>query len=285
MRWRWFAGTDQGLHHVTRFLTAVLGLLGQLTLSLGPALAADDPDDRVGRIRALVAAAKWQPLAKGIDELLIKEPDVADMHVYRLAQSAVEMRVLEQTDPSGSPADQVGKAAKAVLVINGGFWWIRDDASLAPNGLLIVDGKKRAPSKKCSVCGGILYADKKGAHLERSGAAVPAKGTLAALQSGPVLVAPGGKVGIRKPGGPEAGRSAICLSGDSIYVFAIFNALAMQETARLLQAPSATGGFGCERAINLDGGTSTQVYVNLPRHKTMVGYPRPVQNFVAFFLK
>ncbi len=264
---------------------AVFGLLSLLMIAPLSAYAAADPNDRLSHLQELVAAVKWQPLAKGVDELVVKEPGVADLHVYRLAQKSVEMRVLEQLGPSGSAADQVGAAAKASLVINGGFWWIKDDASLAPNGLLIVDGKKRAPSKKCSVCGGVLYADKNGAHLERSGTAVPAKGTQTALQSGPVLVAPGGKVGMRKAGGPEAGRSVICLAGDSIYVFAIFNPLTLQETGQLLQAPAAEGGFGCDRAINLDGGTSTQVYVDLPGHKAMIGIPRPVQNFVAFFVK
>ncbi len=262
-----------------------LGLIGLLTMPLGQAFAAAATTDRVAGIKVLVAKAKWQPLAKGIEELIAKQPPDLDLHVYRLPQKSVEMRVLEQLSPTGSPADVVGKAAKATLAINGGFWWIKDDGSIAPNGLLIVDGQKRAPYKRCSVCGGVLYTDNKGLHLERSKAAGPAKGTQAALQSGPVLVAPGGKIAIRKPGGPEAGRSAICLAGDSIYVFAIFNALTMQETAQLLQAPASEGGFGCERAMNLDGGASTQVYVDLPGHQAMVGYPRPVQNFVAFFAK
>jgi uncharacterized protein YigE (DUF2233 family) len=264
---------------------AALGLLSLLTLWLAPATAVAEPTDRVALIRQLVAAAKWQPLAKGIGELVVKQAPVADLHVYRLPQASVQMRVLEQLSPNGTPADVVGKAAKAALVINGGFWWIKDDGSIAPNGLLIVDGQKRAPAKTCSVCGGVLYADKKGLHLERSGPAVPGKTAEAALQSGPLLVAPGGKIGIRKPGGPEAGRSAICLAGDTIYVFAIFNSLTMLETAELLQAPVAEGGFGCDRAVNLDGGTSTQVYVDLPGHQAMVGYPRPVQNFVAFFAR
>ncbi len=264
---------------------AALGLLGLLTMSPPPAYAAADTGDRLSVLKKLVAAAKWQPLAKGVDKLTVKEPQVADMHVYRLAQQAVEMRVLEQLQPTGSSADQVGAAAKAALVINGGFWWIKDDSSLAPNGLLIVNGQKRAPAKKCSVCSGVLFADKKGAHLDWAKAAASAKGIGSALQAGPLIVNPGSKVGMRKPGGPEAARSAICLSGDQIYVFAIFNPLTLQETGQLLQAPVAEGGFGCERAINLDGGTSTQVFVNVLGHKQMIGFPRPVQNFVAFFAK
>lgn len=264
---------------------AALGLLGLLTMSPPLAYAAADTGDRLSAIKELVAAAKWRPLGKGIEELVVKDAQTANLHVYRLPQAAVKMRVLEQSSPTGSAAEDVGKAAKVALAINGGFWWIKDDGSIAPNGLLVVDGQKRAPSKRCSVCGGVLYADKTGLHLERSGPAVPGKGIEAALQSGPVLVAPGGKIGIRKPGGPEAGRSAVCLAGDSIYVFAIFNSLTMQETAQLLAAPAAEGGFGCERAVNLDGGTSTQVYVGLAGHEASIGFPRPVQNFVAFFLK
>jgi uncharacterized protein YigE (DUF2233 family) len=270
---------------LVKWYVPALAALGLLVVSTAPVMAADDTNDRVTQLQKLVAAAKWRPLAKGIDELIVREPSVADLHVYRLAQKSVVMRVLAQTRGAGSAADEVGPAAKAWLVINGGFWWIKDDGSLAPNGLLIVDGAKLAPAKKCSVCSGVLYADKKGLHLDWSKAATSAKGIEAALQAGPMLVNPGNKLGIRKPGGPEAARSAVCLTGESIYVFAILNPLTMQETAKLLQAPEADGGFGCERAINLDGGTSTQVYVGIPGHTAKVGYPRPVQNFVAFFAK
>lgn len=268
-----------------RWFAAAVAVLGFQPTLMPSAHAAADTGDRVAHLQELVAAVTWQPLAKGIDELTVKEPQGADMHVYRLAQKSVEMRVLEQLQPTGSSADQVGAAAKAALTINGGFWWIKDGSSLAPNGLVIVDGRKLAPSKTCSVCSGVLYTDKKGAHLDWAKAAASAKGIGSALQAGPLIVNPGSKVGMRKPGGPEAARSAICLSGDQIYVFAIFNPLTLQETGQLLQAPVAAGGFGCERAINLDGGTSTQVFVNVPGHKTMIGFPRPVQNFVAFFAK
>ena len=77
----------------------------------------------------------------------------------------------------------------------------------------------------------------------------------------------------------------MCFAEGGIYVFAIFNPLTLQETGQLLAASVAEGGFGCDRAINLDGGTSTQVYVDVAGKKGMIGTPRPVQNFVGFFVR
>ena len=50
-------------------------------------------------------------------------------------------------------------------------------------------------------------------------------------------------------------------------------------------APVKDGGFGCETALNLDGGPSTQVAVTIKGHAEQLGFPRPVQNFLAFELQ
>ena len=81
------------------------------------------------------------------------------------------------------------------------------------------------------------------------------------LQSKPLLVDPGNKLGMRGNDGVRVPRSAICLT-DAHHV-SIFYAggggLSLFELATLLQAPTSAGGFACEVALNLDGGPSTQV--------------------------
>ena len=41
-------------------------------------------------------------------------------------------------------------------------------------------------------------------------------------------------------------------------IIVITGGLSLYETGELLASPEADGGFGCDRALNLDGGPSTQ---------------------------
>ena len=78
------------------------------------------------------------------------------------------------------------------------------------------------------------------------------------FQSGPLLVDPGGVFGIGSNDFNRVPRSAVCVAGDKVVFAVVEGGLSLFELAKLLIASPAQGGFGCERALNLDGGPSTQ---------------------------
>ncbi len=273
-----------------RVLTSCLAaaaLLVSLSLVAPPARAdaARDALDRLPRLQKLLTAAAWRTVSPGIESLTVAEPQFAELHAYRLSQKTVRMRMLTALGPQGSGADQVGLASKPLLLINGGYFQYGTGRSLEPTGLLVVDGVRLAPRSECRACSGVLYADQNRVQIEFAAKIDLIRGVTAALQVGPMLVHPGGGLGIRSAGGPKAARSAVCLAGDDIIVLAALSPLTLFELARLLQGSPDKGGFGCDRAINLDGGPSTQMYVDLPGHAEMLSLPQPVQNFVAFFAR
>ena len=268
-----------------RWFLASLMLAGVLSAPAAVAESLEAGTDRLSQLHELLAKATWQRIQPGVEGLSVVDPQLAELHAYRLAQKTVQMRMLTALQPEGSGADQVGRASNAQLVINGGYFAFGSGTAMKPTGLLIVDGTTLWPRSGCHACSGVLFADKDGLHIDFAPKIASASGVRSALQVGPLLVHPGGAVGIRSAGGPRAPRSAVCISGNHIIVLAALSPLTLFELAKLLQAPAEEGGFGCERAINLDGGPSTQMFVNMPGHAETLGLPQPVQNFVAFFTR
>jgi uncharacterized protein YigE (DUF2233 family) len=265
-------------------LAAACGL-GMMVVAFAAAAEIPAASDRGPQLLQVLAKSGWQPIAPGIENRAAVEPAVLEIHAYKLSQKAVRVRMLTALAPEGSGADQVGAAAKALLVINGGYFQYGDGQAMEPTGLLMVDGVLMSPRSACRACSGVLYADQSGLHIDFAQGLKEARGLQAAVQTGPMLVHPGGSVGIRLAGGPRAARSAVCLDGGDIVVLAALSPLTLFELATLLATPKDHGGFGCERAINLDGGPSTQIYAGFDGHAEKIGLPAPVENFVAFFAR
>jgi uncharacterized protein YigE (DUF2233 family) len=61
----------------------------------------------------------------------------------------------------------------------------------------------------------------------------------------------------------RAERTAVCAEG-SVIVLVISTKAETTAFARFLAEPLEKGGLGCEVALNLDGGPSTQLVVKLP---------------------
>ena len=249
----------------------------------GPALA----DDRLTGLHESVLTAVWRPLAPGFDRLAtsVDPSHGLTLFAYRFAPAHVSMRVVPQVNPGGSSAGEVAAAAKAGLIINAGFFWITPKADLAPTGWLKSMGKTLAPRKSCRACAGVVYADKSGIHIARERGIKTESVITDAVQVGPLLVERGAVITF-KPDGPAAQRSAICLDHDgNVVVAAALSPLTLFELAELMQTPGTKGGFGCETALNLDGGPSTQIAVSIPGAEENLGTARPVQNFLAFALR
>ena len=249
----------------------------------GWAAVARAEDEHVG-LQDQLATAKWTEVAPGIEQLNVPDPLAGSFAAYRLAQDKVTARVLAPLKPSGSTAEEVMAASKALLVVNGGFFWIKPSGALAPTGLLVVDGVKLAGMKKCRACSAVLYTDVKGLHIGRPVELSGKRGILSALQTGPMLVE-AGKAQDYKADGPAAARTAVCTTGQSIIVVASVQPMTLYDLAALMASAPGEGGFGCQEAINLDGGPSTQLASGPPYAGQSLGFPIAVgvQNFVAFF--
>jgi len=79
-----------------------------------------------------------------------------------------------------------------------------------------------------------------------------------AVQAGPMVVDPGGKNGVYRNDFNRHDRTAVCTNNAAVVVVVVKGGLSLFELGALLSAAEKDGGFACDKAINLDGGPSTQ---------------------------
>ena len=180
------------------------------------------------------------------------------LHAFRIDPARFRIDVVRaRNEKTGATADEMARQARALLVVNGGFF-TPEHASI---GLIVKDGRELSPLHNTSwwsvfaIAGGrpAIYAPKEYA---------AAKDVRMALQVGPRL-AVGGKIPKLKES--VAARSAVGITPAGEVVIAITQGpgISMQELARRMSAPAEHGGLGCPDAMALDGGSSSQVYAKV----------------------
>jgi hypothetical protein len=144
----------------------------------------------------------------------------------------------------------------ALAVVNGGYF----EADFRPTTWVVDQSIELAPRADTSK-GGVLALGSAGIYLGPI-AGLEFKPVLA-VQSFPLVVEAEGKPGIYRDDGRRAARTVACLVGDTLHFIVISaprgDGPTLFEAARLLREPRPLG-FGCRRALNLDGGPSSGVW-------------------------
>lgn len=210
--------------------------VAESTASLAPVVASDIqvPGLRV-QTGALGQAARW-----GFSDLALD----AKRTQLRIAL-AKGGATLESLLPQGGLA-----------VVNGGYF----EPDFKPTTWLVDQGIQLAPKADTSK-GGVLALGPGGLYLG------PVSGLgfrpELAVQSFPLVVEAEGKAGVYRDDGRRAARTIACLVGDALHFIVIAaprgEGPTLFETAALLRQPPPAG-FGCRRALNLDGGPSSGVW-------------------------
>jgi uncharacterized protein YigE (DUF2233 family) len=144
----------------------------------------------------------------------------------------------------------------ALAVVNGGYF----EPDFTPTTWLVDQGVQLAPKADTSR-GGVLALGAGGIYVGPV-AGLRFQPTLA-VQSFPLVVEGEGQAGVYRDDGRRAARTVACLVGTALHFIVIAaprgDGPTLFETAALLRAP-APAGFGCRRALNLDGGPSSGVW-------------------------
>ena len=154
--------------------------------------------------------------------------------------------------PDKSTAGPIKKhfdPAKHQLMINGGYF----NPDWSPTGYCKIDGKVIAPKVNRGLSG-FIAIDKAGKiSLLTRGADLTKFPTV--LQSGPHVIDPGGKIGIRSKTGRAAKRTLIGITTDKKIVVVITKPIYLIDLATSIQKHIPK----LDRLLNLDGGPSTGV--------------------------
>ncbi len=200
----------------------------------------------------------WQKLTSGIEYQDLEGGILTPWsHIYAfridLNKNKLSLVTAKSLELTNASADQFAQHSKALVSVNGGFF----DQQFKPLGLRISNKKLKNPLKPISWWG-VFYVKDNKPFIANPKHFYQDEQIDFAIQSGPRLLIRG-RIPSLKQG--VADRSALGITADGKVIILVSTNAAMttDELARLLKAPP----LNCTDAINLDGGSSSQLYAHI----------------------
>ena len=278
---------------------AVLGCLGSgSALAQSPASPAGSGDAPAGSGFTVMAdqvdlRTGWRmlhsrfplPKAGGLTGLLgLGDNPWFEAHTVVLTPGRYAARLVDQPRASllsAPPISELTRRAKALLGVNGGYF----DADFNPVGLYVLGGSIRRPFANRQLLSGLLVIGRTG-RLEIRTKQETYQDAVYALQCGPLLIDPGGEIGIKNTPGPTARRTVLGIAESGELAVISTTAVSLRALAEALYGHPAAFGVGrLERALNLDGGPSTAMTALFTRPPLRIEALTPVRTALLFFAR
>ncbi len=200
----------------------------------------------------------------------------AELHVVVFNEKTHTLKVIDDPDGSSNLAD-AAKDSGAVAAVNGGYF----HPDREPLGLVVSDGKTLHSLEKARLLSGLVVVSSKGISLRRVGEFKMAPAVTEALQAGPFLV-DGGKAVKGLNSTRSAARTVVCTAGSGRVALIICRWATLAEAAQILLTPGILPEGGkIVRALNLDGGSSTGMWVRREGEPFYVREFKDVRNYLA----
>jgi len=177
--------------------------------------------------------------------------------------------------------DELEKKYKSLIIINGSYF----DEKYKPVGLLKIDDKI-IKDKNDLGSSGILAIKDSEVNIFNKKEYSKYKNFPNLMQNGPLLVEENGKQGIYSDDHEYTSRTTIGITKKDDILIVIADRAAspsLWEISQLLSKNENEGGFNCRKVINLDGGSSTGLRINLPNKKLVVEENDFINNAIGVF--
>ena len=202
--------------------------------------------------------------------------------VIDLAIFSAKPHILRVIDnPTGETLSATMSREKCVVGVNGGFF----KPDFTPVGLLISDGKLNAPLQPARLMTGILSASTHEVRIQRLREFSRQEKTNAGVQSGPFLVDHYEPV----PGLDDshvARRTFVATGTNDRAALGTCFEVSLAELATILATTPLVHDFKIERALNLDGGSSSAFWFARENGSAFsIREQKPVRDFVAIVPK
>lgn len=226
-------------------------------------------------IAALLATASPFYAAQAADSPAVTHrqiPGPVEMHLVRFDRARATLRVIDLA--AGQTVAQAARANGALAGVNGGYF--KPDHT--PLGLVMSQGVVLHPQESAKILTGVLSVTSRGASLLRSEEFKLGRRVWEALQAGPFLVDHGAAVaGLNAT--RRAERTVLLADRQGVAALLTTGPVTLAQLGQLLATPGTLGDLKIDRALNLDGGSSTALWVAAD------GFSRPewkpVRNAVA----
>lgn len=226
------------------------------------------------------AKTEWESLDSGLD-YTFKRVATGKIHAFKVNPKQFRMGIVtaDKLGQKSSSVKEMAKKAGAIVAINGGFF----SPEYQNLGLLIDEGKIVSPLKNTSWWS-VFYVKNGRPYITHTNSFNASSSVSMAVQSGPRLVVDGA---IPKLKPSVAERSAICVTSKKEVVLIATENVFIQPTdlAEYLRKPLSSDGLGCQSALNLDGGSSTQIYAKVGSFNLDVSGFNRVTNAVVVYPK
>ncbi len=229
---------------------------------------------------ASLAKTTWRELSKGLAYTQITLPTLTSsgtIHAFRVDLKQFELSLALANEYQGqfASAQNLTQASKGVLGINGGFF----SPELESLGLRISDGEQLSRLKK-TPWWGIFLIENGVAKILAADQYHARESIDFAIQCGPRLLV-NGRIPKLRPG--VANRSVLGIRRDGQVIIAATQNiyLSTEELAKIFQRSEEKDGLACRQALNLDGGSSTQLYAKVDNFQLSLTSFMPVADVVV----
>jgi hypothetical protein len=205
--------------------------------------------------------------------IVLGEAALGNEATLDLALFSTKNTMLRLVDNPKGDYDLAGvmRRTRGVAGVNGGYF----DPQNAPIGLLITDGKLIAPLRKARLLSGVLVVTKTRVELVRSGEYSSRKNVSAAVQCGPFLVE-GGKAVAGLNNTRPARRTFVLTIGSDRAAIGFCSTVTLAQLGDILATPE----LKTQRALNLDGGSSSAFWFAGERGVFSISEQKSVRDFV-----
>jgi exopolysaccharide biosynthesis protein len=220
----------------------------------------------------------YEKVAPGIAAIKTVASNGIELIALRIKPAVHKFELIKQSNPQGNWVEEMGTGHDAQIAFNGGFFKINKKGHKVSVGLLAINEMRYSTAWKKSG-GYLIFRDGNVSILETAGNPVPVGEKI--LQSKPVLIAPGGNWVMNTNRAIPKKRTLVCIdeAGDFVVLAIVGGGLSLFEAGWLMRNKNVGGFFGCDSAIAMDGGGSTQIWVK-DRPDLSFGGETPVHNAV-----
>jgi exopolysaccharide biosynthesis protein len=198
----------------------------------------------------------------------------ATIDLALFSSKSATIRVID--NPKGEEdLSAIARREKAAAGVNGGYF----DPEDKPVGLVIADGQLIAPLRKARLLSGILFVSDGRIQLLRGAEYSSKRKATAALQCGPFLVDHSTPVaGLNDT--RSARRTFIAQNGSDRFAIGSCSDATLAELANILTTTILAPDFKIQRALNLDGGSSSAFWIATEHGPVSISELKTVRNFV-----
>jgi hypothetical protein len=203
----------------------------------------------------------------------------ADVDVTVFSAKSYTLRVID--NPDGQRLAGIMKREKCACGVNGGYF----DAEFNPIGLRIVNGQTIAPLRRARLITGILLASSRGVQIVRAAESSPRQRVAAAIQCGPFLVDFSQRVRGLNESNP-ARRTFAATATNERALLGVCSEVSLADLARILATTPIAAELKIQRALNLDGGSSSAFWFARENGSAFsIPEQKPVRDCVGVVLK